>query len=120
MNLIKRNNEIGTIDVFINEGNKILAILFGGNGDLYWTIHDMDAKADCNCIDFDITKENYGVYSLFKQLYDDIENVNIFSGDFPQYIITNFVDYKKYLKDKKTQKKRYHKFNYSNYCELFD
>ncbi len=65
--------------------NKVLRIIFGGNLDLYWSL-DTNKKyttyeeAIKELYDtFTITKENYQIYSLFKDLLDNIKSSNIFT-----------------------------------------
>ena len=60
-----------TINIY--DSNKILTITFGGN--LYWYLSSKEKKE----VDtFEITKENYFLYSLFDILYNDIVNCNLF------------------------------------------
>lgn len=62
-----------TINIY--DSNKILTITFGGNLDLYWYLKGKEEKE----VDtFEITKENYFLYSLFDILYNDIVNCNLF------------------------------------------
>lgn len=102
MKISKENNEFG-LQIFIEEENSYLSIFYGGNLDLYWAIHsnkrtlENDSKSDM----FVITKENYELYNLFENLYNDIKEINIF-------------------KDFKEDKDRYRLYNRSNYQELFD
>lgn len=74
---------------YLREDNKILNIIFGGNLDLYWNlslrnkydITDENRKKlmyDELKDSFTITKENYFIYSLFEELYEDIKNARIF------------------------------------------
>lgn len=70
----KRKTTFGyTIDIF--DDNKILTITFGGNLDLYWYLKS-EEKREVDT--FEITKENYFLYSLFDILYNDIVNCNLF------------------------------------------
>ena len=103
MRISKRENEFG-LQIFIEEDNSnYLSIFYGGNLDLYWTIHsnkrtlENDSKTDT----FTITKENYKLYNLFENLYNDIKEINLFE-DFEE------------------DKDRYRVYNQSNYQELFD
>ncbi len=102
MRISKVENEFG-LQIFIEEDNSYLSILYGGNLDLYWSIHsnkrtlENDSKTDT----FTITKENYKLYNLFENLYNDIKEINIFE-DFEE------------------DKDRYRVYNRSNYQELFD
>ena len=70
----KRKTDFGyTIEIFNDD--KILTITFGGNLDLYWYLKGKEEKE----VDtFEITKENYFLYSLFDILYNNIVKCNIF------------------------------------------
>lgn len=120
MKVIKNKTQFGPTILF-EENNKFLRFTFGGNGDLYWTIH---SKSDNDEKTFVITKENYKVYTLFEQLFSDIENINIFDEEnIPFYIETEEEKYE-YLKNRKKEiereKNKYKLFNHSNYNELYD
>jgi len=120
MRVIKEKNEFG-LNVLFDEDNKSLTFTFGGNGDLYWSFRSKKSNNENN---FVITKENYGVYILFEQLFSDIENINIFDeNDIPFYIETEEEKYA-YLKNREEEieyeKKKYRLFNHSNYNELYD
>ena len=74
LTLNKRKTDSGyTIDIF--DDKKILTITFGGNLDLYWNLTS-EEKREVDT--FEITKENYFLYSLFEILYNDIVNCNLF------------------------------------------
>ena len=75
MQVIKHENKFGLIISF-QEFEKQFDVSFGGNLDLYWTIR---SKNDSDCHEFIITKENYEVYRLFVELFDDIENIKIYT-----------------------------------------
>ena len=105
MKVIKEQHEFGQIITF-EEQNKFLKIWFGGNGDLYWSLHSKSVKEENT---FAITKENYTVYMLFEQLFRDIENINIFDEDHAELDTYEIED-----------KKKYRLFNYSNYNELYN
>ena len=102
MRIIKEDSDFGKC-YFIGDKECYLGITFGGNDDLYWSIHsknrteDNDPKEDS----ITITKENYALYSLFDKLYDDIKEINIFD-------------------EYKENKEKYRLYNHSNYHELFD
>lgn len=77
----------GCYNFYLKEGDQILTILFGGNLDLYWNLYKYKENIqDYNIKDhlkerietFVITKENYFIYSLFEELYEDIKNSKIF------------------------------------------
>ena len=85
MKVIKRKNEFGLIISFL-ESEKQFDISFGGNLDLYWTIH---SKKESDHHDFTITKENYKVYRLFEELFDDIKNIKIFDEEHIPFYYTH-------------------------------
>ena len=118
--VIKDKSQFGPTILF-DEENNLLRFTFGGNGDLYWSIHSKNTN---NHYTFVITKENYGVYILFEQLFNDIETINIFDECYiPFYIETEEEKkeyFKNYEKENEYQKKKYRLFNYSNYNELYD
>ncbi len=126
MKVTKEKSEFG-LKVFLEEDGKCIAFTFGGNLDLYWYIHDKryDKNKEDNYSYFIITKENYAIYSLFEQLFFDIENINIFDSeyDIPFYIETE-EDMRLYLeeqeKSREEDKEKYRLFNHSNYNELFN
>ena len=109
MKVIRHENEFGLIISF-QELDKQFEVSFGGNCDLYWTIR---SKKESNYHDFIITKENYNVYRLFEELFDDIENIKIFDEEYiPCYISTE--------EELEYEKNKYRLFNHSNYNELFN
>ena len=97
MKLTKEKNEFGTQINLKGEDSNLL-ISFGGTGDLYWTIKSNDVEKQ-NTIS--ITKENFGLYKLFDQLYEDIKNINLYE-------------------DREVDDENYRVYNYANYNELFD
>ena len=102
-------NEIYNYE-FLKEDNK-LDILFCGNLDLYFIIYGK------NINEFTITKENMTIYNLFDNLYNDIENINIYDEEhIPIYIETE-EEQNEYLKERKDE---YRLHNRSNYNELFN
>lgn len=124
MKVLKEKAEYG-FNVFLQEGEKYLAFTYGGNGDLYWAIHN-EEETLCDDYDHDffiITKENYGVYSLFEQLFSDIESINIYSEDIPFYIDDD-EEIRRYLQRRQKQieeyKEQYRLYNQGHYNELFD
>lgn len=125
MKVIKKINEFG-LNIFFEEEEKHIAFTMGGNGDLYWSFHSTaDVKNDDeNYGYFIITKENYGVYSLFERLFFDIENINIFDEETIPFYIESEIEKQEYLKSRKKEnektKKAYRLYNRSNYNELFD
>ena len=66
--LVKNDNL--TYDIKLIDGSKNLTIMYGGNGDLYWSLVNDDWVSFYEGITdhFDITKENYAVYKSFESL----------------------------------------------------
>lgn len=80
---------------YLQEDNKILSIIFGGNLDLYWNLnlrnkYDITEENRKKLMydelkdTFTITKENYFIYSLFEDLYEDIKNSRIYELTIPK------------------------------------
>lgn len=124
MKVIKKQTEFGLV-VNLKKGKKTLVICFGGNGDLYWAIkREGEYFEDYSKDSFTITKENYGVYRLFDELFSNIENINLCEDEsVPPYIETED-EMREYLEERRKRterdKIRYRKNNMSNYNELFD
>ena len=73
-------NNYDCFDICTDEG--IFQIWFCGNLDLYWSyMYDGSILDVPNNISFYITKENYFLYNLFDELYNDVKDYNIFSMD---------------------------------------
>ena len=93
MKVVLKTNEYGTKDIHLIEENKTLSIVFAGTGALHWIIKNnkTDKDEEYSYDSFEITKENYQVYSLFEKLFYDIKNINIFDKEceFPPYIETD-------------------------------
>lgn len=111
MRVILSNNDYGTKDIHLVDENKTLSIVFAGTGDLHWIIRNTDCiEAEEYAYDyFEITKENYQIYSLFEELLYDIGTINIFDGE---EIKTS--------SDVKFQKMGERKYNMSHYNDLYD
>ena len=99
MKVVKQESEFG-LDTFFKEEKKYLAITYMGNLDLYWSIHSVDVNKDN---EFIITNENYEVYKLFNQLFNDIRNINIFNKE-----------------ESDEHKEMYRLYSKSNYNELYN
>lgn len=67
-------------DILTDEG--CFSIFFGGNLDLYFLYkHNTNFLETDDSKDFYITKDNYFLYSLFEELYNDVLDYNIFTVD---------------------------------------
>ncbi len=87
-------------DYHIKEDDKELRIIFGGNLDLYWQIINYDRdirtnKKEDSYETFCITKENYTIYKLFKDLIDRIKECQVYEiaeeeSDFLQLTMEEF------------------------------
>ena len=96
MKVIKHENEFGLIISF-KELDKQFDVSFSGNGDLYWTIRSENVNDDNNFI---ITKENYEVYRLFEELFDDIENIKIDDEEYITFYLKTEAEKQEYIKKK--------------------
>lgn len=132
----------GCYNFYLNDGDKVLSIIFCGNLDLYWNLQLKNIKLDENNINseknrkimygelkgtFTITKENYFIYSLFEKLYDDIQNALIFepveteNTDEEQLVIEDdSFDKWNILTDEKIKEKNEHYKQRDYYKLLFD
>ena len=94
MNIIKNKSSVGTYEIRINEDdNKSLSLIWGGNGDLYWILNNLEFDVFENDPMYDtfcITKKDYALYSLFKELYDDLIDGRIYLPE--QHMNTNIED----------------------------
>lgn len=122
MKLIKKDGELGTKNITLSYGKKSLSFIFGGDLDLYWALENYSDLSDEEIRHdyFIITKENYAVYSLFEELYNNIKNINISDDNYDLYKYSNYYSVKEYLDDKQKEDNRYRKYNFSNYNELFN
>ena len=75
--LVKSDNLI--YDIKLIDGSKNLTIMYGGNGDLYWSLVNDDWEVFYEGITdhFDITKENYEVYKAFESLLLNIKAISM-------------------------------------------
>ena len=100
MKVIKHENEFRLIISF-QELDKQFDVSFSGNGDLYWTIRSENVNDDNNFI---ITKENYEVYRLFEELFDDIENIKIFDDEeYITFYLKTEEEKQEYIKNQKDE-----------------
>ena len=126
MQIIKEKTEFGT-NIILDDNDKYLMISFRGNLDLYWSIHykNLDEKDNTIAKYFIITKENYHLYRLFENLFNDIDNINLYDEAvfIPSYLETE-EEIEEYLEEQRRQKEEakdsYKLYNCSNYNELFD
>lgn len=65
-------------DIIIVQDENVLNISFGGDGDLYFLAELSNFEELNQIINFEITKENYELYTLFDKLYNTIINCNIY------------------------------------------
>jgi len=73
-------NNYDCFDICTDDG--IFQIWFCGNLDLYFSyVYDGNKLTVPAVKDFYITKENYFLYSLFEELYNDVKDYNIFDID---------------------------------------
>jgi len=81
MEFRKGRDSFGYPEYALIKGEKSFKILFGNNGDLYWTFTDL-SDAKINYGTFMITiDDDYFIYSLFEKLYLKIKNVKVYDND---------------------------------------
>lgn len=69
-----------TYNYELRDNDKSMILSFQGNLDFYMSAISYKDNRDKK-ISFTITKENYAIYSLFDELFRDVEECNIFSVD---------------------------------------
>lgn len=77
MEVQREKDGLGFYEVKLTKGDSILTICFGGNGDLYWDLlnmEDMDSRDEY----FTIDKNDGVIYDLFLELYSRVSNHQIF------------------------------------------
>ena len=113
MKVRKNDAEFGS-EVYLIDSEEYLKFSFGGNGDLYWTIH---SSTESDRHSFTVTKENYGVYRLFDQLYRDIDEINIFDEEEDPFGFQSETERREYIE---REREKYREYGYSGYHELYD
>ena len=104
---IKRvSNSFNTYDYCLFDGNNAIDIIYGGNLDLYMSLRtkELIPYGEETNIEFNISKDNYQLYSLFDRLYNDVIEGEIFTDKDTDYKY-NFKDkyfYKLLVNDDKT------------------
>ena len=85
MEVTRRQNEKekNIYDYTIKNGKSKLEIYFGGTLDLFFEISDgtFIPKDESGIMSIDITKENYEIFCLFKDLHEDVINCRINEND---------------------------------------
>ncbi|MBR1376604.1 MAG: hypothetical protein IJ565_02200 [Bacilli bacterium] len=78
MNYNITKDEFGYTYYVVNN-NIVFKMFIGANGDLYWTINDLDNMEDeLDKLSIEITKDNIELYNLFDELYNEIANCEVF------------------------------------------
>ena len=82
MVVLKEEIENGLYSITLKKEEKSFKIVSMGNGDFYWVFYDKNEK-DINdrSGSFEITKENYQIYQIFEELYDEVKNSKIFNEE---------------------------------------
>ena len=129
MKIRKQESQFGT-DIILEENDEdYLMITFGGNLDLYWTIHDHN-ESEYNkpaTKRFTITKENYGVFHLFDKLFQDIDSLDVYDEEEEEFIPFCFDTeeekrefFREQRERREEEKETYRKYNKSHYNDLYD
>ena len=82
MVVLKEEIENGLYSITLIKEEKLFKIVSMGNGDFYWVFYDKNEK-DLNHRSgtFEITKENYEIYKIFDELYNDVKDSKIFGEE---------------------------------------
>ena len=80
MEIIKEKDSLGYYVIKITKENTILTIFFGGNGDLYWDLMNMD-NDDSQNESIIISEDDGPIYDLFQKLFSSLANHQIFQVD---------------------------------------
>lgn len=115
LNYNKRKTEFG-YTINITDGDKELMITFGGNLDLYWYL---TSKEEREVDTFEITKENYFLFLLFDNLYNDIVNCNLFKVHDDELLFINSIKELQRICNKKDELNRIFK-EYEEYKNLYN
>lgn len=84
------NDHVNCFDIELRDKEKILRIIYAGNLDLYLILSNGEVLENENkTISFNITKEDYEIYSIFDSLYKETIEGNVFDNE-EEY---NFNDY---------------------------
>lgn len=82
MNIRKIRNNEESYDFELEKGEKVLNIYFGGTLDLYMSLSDgkklLPGKS--RSITYDITKEDYEIFTLFESLYEEVIIGDVFGS----------------------------------------
>ncbi len=97
------NEHVKCYDIELKEKENTLKIFFAGNLDLYLMLSDGEVIDNENkTLSFDITKEDYEIFSIFESLYKEIINGEVFDNDDFDEIENNYKfsdSYKKLVKE---------------------
>lgn len=88
MEIIRRYMERENVyNYYLDDGKKVFEIFFAGNLDLYWNLRikkDQEVSREEWIAEvkdtFIIDKENYFIYTLFEQLYEEIKNAKVYES----------------------------------------
>lgn len=79
MKITKEKDLNGYDEIKMFKDNMIFTISFGGNGDLYWDLRNMeDIDMESKEESFRICKDDGLIYDLFQMLYYRVSNHQIF------------------------------------------
>lgn len=86
MKVIKETHDFGAV-YYLNQDEKYLRIIYGGNLDLYWHFINKKSRREETSAYQDvyesmlITKENYTIYRLFEELMSETKNGEIYKPE---------------------------------------
>ncbi len=77
MKITREKDYLGFNELKMTKGSTTLTISFGGNGDLYWNLVNID-NLDSTNETFIISKNDGAIYNLFQKLYFKLSHHQIF------------------------------------------
>ena len=111
INISKYKSKFGASDICICDGDKKFQLFFGGDLDLYWASNDV--------VRFNITKENYFLYSLVEDLYERVKECRVFEVDDAELSFCDTSEDVDKLYKRKEESNKYLK-RFGSYKKLFD
>ena len=95
-------------------------IHFARNLDLYWSYFANQRLKPGDKKIITITKENYFLYSLFEELYEDVENYNMFNLDESDFLMCEtMLEAQDMIKENEEQRKFWHEIEKQKPERLF-
>ena len=104
--IIRKETPFGPTFTIVTETGSF-EIYYGGNLDLYWEYYYRGSIQTTTSEKIIITRENYFLFALFNELYNDIKNTNLFVLDSSDFLYSSYIT----NADLKKEKERIRKLN---------